>query len=263
MSLSAFSTLPQGVLTAPVPFTIAVPPAQQNEFTKLVRQAAIGVPTYYNTHTDTTNNTSYGLSRDWLAHAQDVLTSPREYSWREEQKRLNRYPHFRINVTTSIAPPSSSSSTGGGGGGGGDDTKETFDLHFTGLFSRNATATPVLLMHGWPGSWFEFAPMLDLLAAKYTPDTLPYHIVVPSLPDYGLSTRRGELARELSREGAAAAMDGLMGALGFGGGYVVQGGDVGSIVAQALCGLFEGCKALHCEYFLTNKGGGGGGMGKY
>lgn len=247
MSLCAFGTVPPGALATPVPFRLSVSVAQQEKLVKLVRQAEIAVPSYYNTHTDASNTSSLGLSRDWLVDAQDAWTSG-EYSWAAEQKHLNRFPQFRINITTSTTTTASNpGSDSSSNGDGADSESETFDLHFAALFSRNASATPVVLMHGWPGSWIEFGPVLDRLAARYTPDTLPYHVVVPSLPDYGLSTRRGELQRALTMEGAAGAIDGLMGALGFGAGYVAQGGDVGAIVGQVLCAKFEACKALHCE----------------
>lgn len=108
----------------------------------------------------------------------------------------------------------------------------------------------MILLHGWPGAWFEFAPLLELLGRKYSPQTLPYHVIVPSIPDYGLSTRADELATELTMDAAAGAMDGLMRALGFGAGYVAQGGDVGAFLAQVMCGVYDGCRAFHCE-FLT------------
>ncbi|KAH6856395.1 Alpha/Beta hydrolase protein [Chaetomium sp. MPI-CAGE-AT-0009] len=244
MSLCAFGTVPPGALATPVPFKLSVPAAQQDKLTKLVRQAEIAVPSYYNTHADASNTSSFGISRDWLVDAQDAWTSG-EYSWRAEEKRLNRFPHFRINVTTTTSGPDGNSGDNGA-------QNETFDLHFAALFSRNASATPLVMMHGWPGSWIEFGAVLDLLAARYTPDTLPYHVVVPSLPDYGLSTRRGELRQPLTMHGAAGAIDGLMGALGFGAGYVVQGGDVGAILGQVLCAKFEACKALHLNlYFMS------------
>ncbi|KAK4155024.1 epoxide hydrolase N terminus-domain-containing protein [Chaetomidium leptoderma] len=165
MSLSAFGIPPPGILTAPTPFTFNVPQREQDHLTKLVRQAAIGVPSYYNTQTDTANlTTTFGLSRDWLVGAQDAWTSsdsPLGYSWRAEQRRLNRIPNFRINVTatnpftTTTTTTTSSSSEGEEGEQQQEEEKDeqVFDLHFAALFSRRPDATPVMLLHGWPGSW--------------------------------------------------------------------------------------------------------------
>jgi hypothetical protein len=57
-------------------------------------------------------------------------------------------------------------------------------------------------------------------------DTLPWHIVVPYIPDYGLSTTDdSQVERDMPR--AAAIMNELMIQLGFQSGYAAQGGDVG------------------------------------
>jgi microsomal epoxide hydrolase len=64
----------------------------------------------------------------------------------------------------------------------------SFDIHFVALFSERKDAVPILMLHGWPGSFLEFLPILRLLTNKYTPSTLPYHIVVPSLPGYAYSS---------------------------------------------------------------------------
>ena len=61
-------------------------------------------------------------------------------------------------------------------------------VHFLALFSRLKTAVPTLMLHGWPGSFLEFLEILRLLTRKYTASTLPYHIVVPSLPGYAFSS---------------------------------------------------------------------------
>jgi pimeloyl-ACP methyl ester carboxylesterase len=89
--------------------------------------------------------------------------------------------------------------------------------------------------------------MMDLLRKKYTPENLPYHIIAPSLPDYGLS---GSLSQnlEMSLERAASIMNGLMIALGFEKGYVAQGGDLGSMIARLMAVNHKECKAFHGMY---------------
>ena len=86
--------------------------------------------------------------------------------------------------------------------------------------------------------------MMDLLREKYTPDTLPYHVVVPSLPGYTLSG--GPLwNKDFGLEGIKRTMNQLMIDLGFAStGYVAQGGDVGSFVARLLGSSTE-CRAVH------------------
>ncbi|KXX78196.1 putative epoxide hydrolase [Madurella mycetomatis] len=230
MALASFGVLPTGIPGNPVPFDMLVPKRDQNHLTNLVRKAEIGVPSYYNQHADPAEGV-FGITRDWLSGAQDAWV--RDFDWSDHQAKYNSYPNYRINVTTSDG--------------------QLFNLHFAGLFSQKADAKPIILMHGWPGAWTEFVPMLDLLAAKYTPQTLPYHVVVPSIPDYGLSTRADELETELKIEVAAEALNELMVNLGFNK-YVAQGGDIGAFLAQTMCGLFEQCIGFHLNmYFMTEE----------
>lgn len=48
----------------------------------------------------------------------------------------------------------------------------------------------------------------------------------------------------------AAAVNKLMLGLGFGGGFVAQGGDIGSFVARILAAQYEACKAVHSKKSL-------------
>ncbi|KAK3681711.1 Alpha/Beta hydrolase protein [Podospora appendiculata] len=226
MALASFSTLPAGLTGVPVPYTFHVPNNDLRHLPNLARAANIGVPTWYNTHANAANGT-FGVSRDWLLDAQETWVD--RYDWRAHEAHYNRLPHYKINVTT----PSDG---------------QVFELHFAALFSKRRDAVPAVFMHGWPSAWLEFLPMLDLLAAKYTADTLPYHIIVPSIPDFGLSSRT-KVDRELTLPVAAEAMNQLMRALGFKA-YVAQGGDVGYALAQYMCGVFDECKAFHVNFFF-------------
>ena len=73
------------------------------------------------------------------------------------------------------------------------------------------------------GSFLEFLPIMSILRQKYTPETLPYHIIVPSLPGYAFSSRP-PLDRDFRLEDIARLLNKLMISLGFGKGYAVQGG---------------------------------------
>ena len=83
--------------------------------------------------------------------------------------------------------------------------------------------------------------MLELFRKKYTPETLPYHLVVPSLPGYTLSALPST-SHDISQVDAARIMDKLMKQIGFGEGYIAQGGDVGSRVARIIAVNHDACK---------------------
>lgn len=91
--------------------------------------------------------------------------------------------------------------------------------------------------------------MLSLLKKRYPdPSTLPYHIIVPSLPGYAFSSSP-PVDRDFKAEHMAPVMDSLMQALGFGDGYIAQGGDLGSFIARQLGVESPSCKAFHLNLY--------------
>lgn len=115
-------------------------------------------------------------------------------------------------------------------------------MHFAALFSPNQDAVPILLMHGWPGSFLEFMPILSKIKDAYASDpaSLAYHLIVPSLPGF-IFTELGP-SQDIDKDKAADVLHQLMLNLGFGsgpsggsaGGYIAQGGDVGAGLARSL-----------------------------
>ena len=103
------------------------------------------------------------------------------------------------------------------------------------LFTQSCSLNHLL------GSFLEFLPILSFLKQKYTPQDLPYHIIAPSLPGYAYSSSP-PLDRDFGMADIAAIMNQLMVDLGFGSGYIVQGGDIGSRVAKILGSEYEACK---------------------
>lgn len=122
-----------------------------------------------------------------------------------------------------------------------DDGGRCYHIHFVALFSRKPDAIPILLLHGWPGSFLEFLPMLDLFSNEYTPESLPYHLVVPSLPGYTFSSPP-PLDKDFRIEDVARLFNKLAIQLGFGEGYVVQGGDIGSKISRVIAAEHDACK---------------------
>lgn len=90
------------------------------------------------------------------------------------------------------------------------------------------------------GSVIEFVPLLEHLSKTYTPNTLPIHLVVPSLIGYGFSSPP-PIDRDFTTRDDAAIFDKLMKSLGFEK-YIAQGGDVGALVSSFLGADFDGCQ---------------------
>ena len=93
---------------------------------------------------------------------------------------------------------------------------------------------PLLLVHGWPGSIFEFVKVIGPLsdpAAHGGDPADAFHVVAPSIPGYGFSGPTTEPGWGPAR--IAAAFAELMERLGYGR-YGAAGGDWGAIITTAL-----------------------------
>ncbi|MFF1717773.1 epoxide hydrolase family protein [Streptomyces sviceus] len=145
-----------------------------------------------------------------LAHLQELTRYWRyDYDWRAAEARLNEWPQY----TTVI-----------------DGAR----VHFAHIRSPEPDATPLLLTHGWPGSLVEFTHVAGPLTdpARYGGDPADaFHLVLPSIPGFGLSGPTRERGWEPRRVTAAFAE--LMRRLGHAR-YGVQGGDWGAAISREL-----------------------------
>ncbi|KAI4154959.1 MAG: hypothetical protein LQ340_001332 [Diploschistes diacapsis] len=146
------------------------------------------------------------------------------YDWRRTEAKLNAsLPQF----TTAIAVPNFS----------------PLQLHFVHARSPRAAAIPLLFVHGWPGSFYEAHKLLPLLTQDADPGLPSFHVVVPSLPNFGFS--EGVVKRGFGLKQYAQAMHALMGALGYAE-YVTQGGDWGSMITRTMATLYpEAVRTAH------------------
>ena len=108
------------------------------------------------------------------------------------------------------------------------------DVHFIHVRSEHENALPLIMTHGWPGSVIEMldavGPLTDPTSHGGSADDA-FHLVLPSLPGYGLSAEPKDIGWDLARTARAWAE--LMHRLGYDR-YVAQGGDVGAGVTDAM-----------------------------
>jgi pimeloyl-ACP methyl ester carboxylesterase len=108
------------------------------------------------------------------------------------------------------------------------------DIHFIHVRSPHENALPLIMTHGWPGSVVELldtvGPLTDPTAHGGDAEDA-FHLVLPSIPGYGLSGEPTELGWDEGHIGVAWAE--LMRRLGYTR-YVAQGGDVGAFVTNAM-----------------------------
>ncbi|GLY50107.1 epoxide hydrolase family protein [Lentzea sp. NBRC 102530] len=107
-------------------------------------------------------------------------------------------------------------------------------IHFAHVRSPREDALPLLLVHGWPSTFAEYAAVLPDLARDH-------HLVVPSIPGFGFSTPVTG-AWDITR--TAAAFTTLMAGLGYDR-YGIQAGDVGAGIAGAMSRLTPAVTAIH------------------
>jgi pimeloyl-ACP methyl ester carboxylesterase len=127
------------------------------------------------------------------------------YDFGRAQARLNAFPHYRTVI-------------------------DGLGIHFIHARSSHASALPLVLTHGWPGSVTEFLGVIDGLTTPADPADA-FHVVVPSLPGYGWSDKPTGTGWNIPR--IARAWDQLMGHLGYQR-YGAQGGDWGAMVTTSL-----------------------------
>lgn len=100
-------------------------------------------------------------------------------------------------------------------------------FHVVHVRSTNPEATPLILNHGWPGSFVEYRRLVPLL-------TDDFHVVIPSLPGFGFSTPLSGTGWELARTTEAYAE--IMTRLGYER-FAAHGTDIGAGTAGRLAAL--------------------------
>ncbi|KAH6692891.1 Alpha/Beta hydrolase protein [Leptodontidium sp. MPI-SDFR-AT-0119] len=90
-----------------------------------------------------------------------------KFSWRAAETKLNTIPQFITSIKVENFDP--------------------IDIHFMHQRSDVPGAIPLLFLHGWPGSFIEVTKLLPLL--KGEDGKQAFHVVAPSLPNYGFSGR--------------------------------------------------------------------------
>ncbi len=137
------------------PFTIAVP--QKNLDDLRSRLLLTRWPDHVQAGWD------YGTDPAYLRELVDYWIE--RFDWRLQERRLNAFPHFRATV-------------------------DHFGLHFIHQRGVGLQRMPLLLLHGWPGSFVQMLDLIPLLTDPSSHDGDPsdaFDVVVASLPGYGFS----------------------------------------------------------------------------
>ncbi len=165
---------------------------------------------------------SYGTP---LSFARTLATYWRDsFDWRATEARLNALPQFTLDI-------------------------DGLPIHFIHAKGQGPKPLPLILTHGWPGSFVEMEAILPLLTHPENPADA-FDVVIPSLPGFGFSGR--PTAPGCGPKAIAAMWDKLMTALGYHR-FGVQGGDWGSAVSIWLARtLPERVIGAHLNFMISS-----------
>lgn len=184
--------------TSLAPFRIDIPQADLDDLRDRLARTRwpIGVP-----GRDDRTDFSRGVP---LAYLRELVEYWRDgFDWRAQEAALNAYDQLTTVVDG-----------------------QTF--HVVHVRSANADAVPLLLSHGWPGSFVEYQRLVPLLTDEF-------HLVIPSLPGFGFSTPLSGTGWEVARTTEAYAE--IMTRLGYER-FAAHGTDIGAGAAGRLAALY-------------------------
>ncbi|XP_039884188.1 epoxide hydrolase 1 [Simochromis diagramma] len=173
---------------------------------------------------------NYGFNSQYL---QKVVSYWRnEFDWRKQVDKLNQYPHFKTKI-------------------------EGIDIHYLHVKPKKVpegtSAVPLIMVHGWPGSFYEFYGLIPLLTDLSNPHNLVFEVVCPSIPGYGFSEAPHK--KGFDSVCAARIFHKLMKRLGFQQ-YYAHGGDWGWLVTTNMAQLEpKTVKGLHLNFAPPSKPG--------
>ncbi|MDB9831633.1 epoxide hydrolase [Candidatus Pelagibacter sp.] len=145
----------------------------------------------------------------------------KDFDWRKHEAEINKFSNFTTVV-------------------------EGIEIHFIHEKGSGSNPTPLLLMHGWPGSIVEFLHIIEKLAhpEKFGGNVEDaFDVIAPSLPGFGFS---GRPSKPIGPRKMAAILNKLMIENLEYKNYLAQGGDWGATIANWIgYDHSKSCKAIH------------------
>lgn len=143
-----------------------------------------------------------GVPVDYLKKLVDHWLN--KFDWKKQETLLNSFPQAIVEI-------------------------DGQNIHFLHIKSSDPNATPLMLIHGWPGSFADFVHVIEPLTNPNAGHS--FHLVIPSIPGFGFSTPVKEKGWNMFR--IAAAFASLMEELGYAK-FAVHGGDMGAGITSIM-----------------------------
>jgi pimeloyl-ACP methyl ester carboxylesterase len=172
-----------------------------------------------------------GTSRDWL---RQFAIEWKSQDWGEIERELNQMRQFTLRVDSIrihyIHETCGAERSAGGGGNG-------------------SRVFPILLLHGWPSTCFEFRKLIAVIrdANRSSRYATKFDVIAPSIPGFLYSETKAGL--DVKR--VARVLCAFMKALNYDH-YGVHGGDWGALVAAYMSKCDVACAALHLGMVLVD-----------
>lgn len=165
-------------------------------------------------------NFEYGFNSDYLKKVVNYWTT--KYDWKSQETKINAMGHYKTQI-------------------------DGLDVHFMHVKPKSLTpklkVIPIILVHGWPGSFVEYIEVAKLLTTPDSSRDYVFEVIVPSIPGYGFSEASHQMG--FSQMEAAYVFDKLMQRLGYST-YYAHGGDWGSMITRNMAIQYpERVKGLH------------------
>jgi len=161
----------------------------------------------------------YGSNLEYMKEISSYWV--KDFDWRKYEAEINKFSNFTTVV-------------------------DEIEMHFIHEKGSGSNSTPLLLMHGWPGSVVEFLHIIEKLAhpEKFGGNVEDaFDVIVPSLPGFGFS---GKPSKPIGPRKMASILNKLMTENLEYKNYLAQGGDWGATIANWLgYDHSKNCKALH------------------
>ncbi|XP_038218066.1 juvenile hormone epoxide hydrolase-like [Zerene cesonia] len=153
---------------------------------------------------------TYGFNSNFLTRVLDYWQN--KYNFADREKFFNKYNHY---VTTI----------------------QGLDIHYVHIkpnVAEDVEIVPLLLLHGWPGSFREFYELIPELAPR-PEHNFALELIIPSLPGFGFS--KAPVRQGMGPLEVAVVMKNLMDRIGHQK-YYVQGGDFGHNIGSIMATMF-------------------------
>ena len=175
------------------------------------------------------NSFEYGFNKDYLSSAIGKYWAD-QYDWRKQEKVINKMgQHFMTNI-------------------------DGLDIHFLRVQPKvtNVKVLPLLMVHGWPGSFLEFKNIIPLLTNLNGNEEFVFDLIIPSIPGYGFSSAPRKPGFHVGHC-ARIFRELMVDRLGFKEGFYLQGGDWGAIITTALATLYpDDVRGLHINMAIAS-----------